>query len=109
MLLTGFLSVLQITLIPGFILINQFRIKTEGPIQRFLYVFALSLFINYSLVTILTILGLYKAVVIYFIIAAELLWILLLIRTKKIVISKDFRFREVLLKYFALYENCSLP
>ena len=108
MLLTGFLSILQITLIPDFILIHQFRIRTESPIQRFLYIFALSLFINYSLVTILTILGLYKAIVIYFVIAGELLWILLLIRTKRIDVSKDFRFRKALLKYFTLYEKCSL-
>ena len=109
MLLLGVLSVLQITLIPGFILIHQFRIKTESPVQKFLYIFALSLFTNYSFVAILTILGIYKAVVIYLVIAFEFLWILLLIRTKRIEILKDFGFRETLLKYIALYTNCSLP
>jgi len=85
MLLSGVLSVLQITFIPGFIIIHQFRIKTESPIQKFLYIFALSLFINYSTVTVLTLIGIYKALLIYIVIAAELLWILLLIRTKELI------------------------
>lgn len=105
MLLIGILSVLQITLIPGFILIHLLGIKTESTIQKLLYTFALSLFLNYSLVTILTLLHLYTLITFYLILSLELLTIIILIKTKRSQIIIDFKFQKIILEYLTLYKN----
>lgn len=101
MLLLGILAVIQTVLIPGFILIYLFKIKTETVIQKWIYIFALSLFANYTLVTILTLLGIYIAVVVYTIIAVELSFVAYLIKFKKYNIISNLTIRDIILKYLS--------
>ena len=108
MLLLGILSVLQITLIPGFLLLNFLKIKTQSLIQRCIYIFALSLFLNYSIVTILTLLKIYTFASLWFILILELIWFMLLLTTGKIAFITDLRLNPTIQKYFALYRNSSL-
>ncbi|HMN48550.1 MAG TPA: hypothetical protein PKD67_05410, partial [Ignavibacteriaceae bacterium] len=61
MLLLGILAIAQTVFLPGFIFISVFSVKTTSTIQKWIYVFALSLFLNYALVTILTLIGIYKS------------------------------------------------
>jgi hypothetical protein len=107
MFLTGILSVLQITLLPGFILLHLFNIKTESRIQKYLYIFGLSLFTNYSVVTLLTISGIYTSIVLYVIIVVELMVITLLIKSKKNNLSINFNFKDALINYIAFLKSNS--
>ena len=45
MLLLGLISILQIIFLPGLIALIIFKIKTDTPIQKWLYIFSFSLFL----------------------------------------------------------------
>ena len=107
MLLLGILAVIQTVFIPGFILLYLFKIKTGTLIQKWIYIFALSLFANYSLVTILTLLGIYKAFVVYSIITVEILFIAYLIKVKKYNIISNLPIRDFILKYLSYLKSTS--
>jgi len=107
MLLLGILAVIQTIFLPGFILISVFRIKTTSIIQKWIYVFALSLFSNYALVTGLTLIGFYKSIVIYFIIVIEVITIVYLLLTKKCQINFNINFGNILLEYFSFIKSLS--
>lgn len=107
MLLLGILAVVQTVFLPGFIFVSVFKIKTTSTIQKWIYVFALSLFLNYTLVTGLTIIGFYKSIVIYFIIAIELIIIAYLLITKKSKIDLSNNFRDLFISYISFFR--SLP
>lgn len=107
MLLLGILSVIQITLLPGFILLLFLKIKTEGPIQKFIYIFALSLFVNYSLVAILTLLKLYTNTTLWLVIILELICLLILLKARKIKFASDFRFSIAVQEYLSVFKNFS--
>lgn len=59
MLLLGFISIIQITILPGIVVLHFFGLNTGTKIQKWLIVFSLSLFINYVLVTVLTLFTVY--------------------------------------------------
>jgi hypothetical protein len=82
MLLSGILSIIQITFLPGFILTSYLKMQNRSIIEKLVYIFAFSLFINYALVTILTLLGIYKLFTIYILILFESILIINLFRFK---------------------------
>ncbi len=53
MFFLGILAILQMTLLPGLVLVKAFRLKL-GTIQRLAYCFGLSLIANYAAVLLLT-------------------------------------------------------
>lgn len=70
MLLFGILSVLQMVLLPGLLLIKIFKLKTD-PVIQLILVFGLSLITNYLLVTALCIFHIYSKITIILIIIVE--------------------------------------
>ncbi len=77
MLFLGTLSVLQLTLFPGLLLIRRFP-GQRSFIQNWAYVFMLSLLANYVVIFLLTAVGLYTRTVLMVLFAAEvgaLLWV----------------------------------
>src|SRR5690606_34520702 len=80
MLLTGLISFIQIIFLPGFILLNAFKLKPGSLIQQWLYIFSFSLISNYILVTSLTLLNIYIQITLWLIIVVEVLLILIFYR-----------------------------
>jgi uncharacterized membrane protein len=74
--LLAVLSFLQLTVIPGFLMLTYFRPMPESKLQALLYTFALSLAINYLLVFSLTAAGIYRPITIYIILTIEMLLLL---------------------------------
>jgi len=72
MLLLGVLSVFQLTLLPGLLLIRFFPGK-RSLIQQFAYLFMLSLLANYAAVLLLVTVGLYLRSVVLVLFAAEVI------------------------------------
>lgn len=107
MLLLGILAVIQTVFLPGFIFISFFSVKTTSTIQKWIYVFALSLFSNYAIATILTLLRFYTSSVLTFIIAIELLIIAYLLFTKKSTIDLRINFRVRLNDYIVFLKSLS--
>jgi hypothetical protein len=70
MFILGLLAFLQTTFIPGFILLKYTKTGT-GKIRQLVYGFGLSLLINYLLVFLLTITGIYKPLTLYIILFCE--------------------------------------
>ena len=99
MLLLGILSTLQITIIPGLILFHSLKLKTESLIQKYLYIFSLSIFINYSLVTALVLLKLYTIVSLWIIIVFELLALTYLIFKRRVTLNINYNFGTTVQKY----------
>ena len=107
MLLSGILSIIQTVFLPGCILMGAFNIKTTSTIQKWIYVFAFSLFFNYALVTLLTLLGIYKALLIYAIFIIEIIVLIYLLRTKKFQIDLSINIRKAVNKYFSFLNSLS--
>jgi len=86
MIFLGILSFLQITFLPGYIILRLVRLGIKSKIHIFIYSFALSLLSNYALVYILTLMGIYKSYTLYalFIIETAIL-IYLLIRSRSCI------------------------
>lgn len=82
MLILGIISFLQMVFIPGFILLRYVGFNPEtgkskgAKIRELVYGFGLSLLVNYLLVFLLTILGIYKPLTIYIVLLVEgvLIW-----------------------------------
>jgi len=87
MLLLGLLAVIQNIFLPGFLILHLFKVRTQSIIQKLIYIFALSLFANYALVTILVLSRIYIREVMLSIIIVEIIVITVLIIKKKIIIS----------------------
>lgn len=107
MLLLGLLAIIQTVFLPGFIFISVFSIETKSTIQKWIYVFALSLFSNYAIVTILTSLRFYTSSVFFFIIVIELLIIAYLLFTKKTTIDLRINFRDRVTNYILFLKSIS--
>ncbi|MGQ9848003.1 MAG: hypothetical protein ACUVQP_10975 [Bacteroidales bacterium] len=107
MLLIGILAVVQTVFLPGFIFISVFSIKTTSTIQKWVYVFALSLFLNYALVTILTLVEIYKPSVFVLIIAIELLIFIYLLIAKKNTIDLGINFKDIITDYISYLRSLS--
>ncbi len=71
MFFLGILAILQMTLLPGLVLVKAFRLKL-GTIQRMAYCFGLSLIANYAAVLLLTTFGLYRQAIALVLVAVEI-------------------------------------
>jgi hypothetical protein len=71
LLLLGFLSLCQISVLPGYLCLRAFRLPVKGLLQTMLYSFALTLVINHTLVYALYSARLYSAPVLYVIVTLE--------------------------------------
>jgi hypothetical protein len=101
MFLLGVLSLFQLILIPGIILVNLFKIKTTGIIQSFLYWMGLSLYSNYLVVCILTWLKLYISPVIFSIFSLEIVYLAyLFIRNINFILSG-----KTVKDYYLIFKN----
>ena len=94
MLLLGFISILQIMILPGIVALYFFKINACSRIQMWLLVFTLSLFINYVLVTILTLLTVYTSFVFWGIVFFELCFLYYLYLSKGITGIINFSFTD---------------
>ncbi len=90
MLLLGLLAVMQNIFLPGFLILHLLKIRTQSIIQKSIYIFALSLFANYALVTILVLSRIYIREVMLCIIIIEIIVLTVLIVKKQIIISNTF-------------------
>ncbi len=72
MVVLGLFGILQVIFLPGYIFLDFLHVRL-GKFQKILYVFALSLILNYGIVLILSLFGLYNRAVILSIIGCELL------------------------------------
>ena len=96
MLLFGLLAVIQTIFLPGFLILHLLKIKTQSTIQKSIYIFALSLFANYALVTILVLSRIYIREVMLCIIIIEIIVLTVLVIKKKIIISNTSSIDELL-------------
>lgn len=97
MVILGFLSLIQIAFLPGSLIIKVFKIK-GSYIQKILLSFSLSLIINFQIVYLLTLIGLYTRPVIFFIFICEI--ILFFIFYKKLIFKKHGQKINLCLPYF---------
>lgn len=77
MFLFGLMSVIQITILPGVLILKAFNIK-RGIVQRLVFSFALSLIANHLIVFAITAIGLDISITYYVIFAIELILLILL-------------------------------
>lgn len=79
MFFLGTLSLLQIIVLPGLILLKLLKIRTGSAIQSSFYVFGLSLYSNYLIVCVLTYLRIYTPLSIYILFSIEIVGIIFFI------------------------------
>jgi hypothetical protein len=72
MFILGLISFLQVTFLPGFLLLQILGFAGKRKLQLLIYSFALSLLFNYLVVYLLTLLGLYRPISIYLLMVLEL-------------------------------------
>lgn len=70
----GILGIFQVLILPGTILIRKIKLQSR-PVLNFIAIITTSLTINYCLVFLLTVLGLYTRTVLFLIVILELVWI----------------------------------
>ncbi len=99
MLLLGLLAVIQNIFLPGILILYAFKIKTQSTIQKWIYVFALSLFSNYALVTILVVLKIYLREIMLCIVIIEIIVLTVLIVKKKIIVSNTYSIDNLLFSF----------
>lgn len=73
MILLGFLSVIQIVFLPGYIVARSLHLDRDGAIKTWLLAFPLSLVINHFMVVALVVAHAYTIAAVYFIFGVELL------------------------------------
>jgi hypothetical protein len=71
MFILGLCSIFQMIFLPGFLVLKPFKI--DGIIRFIIFSFALSLTINYCMVLVLTVLGLYTRTMLFIIFVIEML------------------------------------
>jgi len=84
MVILGFLSIFHVAFLPGLIVTLFLRIRTI--LQRILLAFAFSLLINYFLVVVLVLLGIFIQPVVWTIFLTELLILFFILRYQRIII-----------------------
>lgn len=72
MFFLGFISFLQINFLPGWLLLTFLKLKTSNKLEKFIFSFALSWWLNYFLVSLLTYFNIYTRPTVIFIIIIEL-------------------------------------
>lgn len=95
MILLGLVAVIQTIFLPGFLIIHFGRIKTQTTLQKYIYIFALSLFANYSIVTILVLFKLYFQSVLFAFIIIEVLVLIFLLSTQRIPFEYNLGFNNL--------------
>jgi hypothetical protein len=103
LLLLGFLSLCQITFLPGYLGLRVFNLPVRGLLQTVVYSFALTLVGNHTLVYALFSAGLYKASVMYGIVALEWLGLFYLMRKEHFGFRVSLPSEETLARYRALW------
>ena len=99
MLLLGLISILQIIFLPGLIALIIFKIKTDTPIQKWLYIFSFSLFFNYCLVTTFTLLSIYSIFTMSGVLIFELIILIIYCRNEFLSLFPKSNFREAYTKF----------
>ncbi|MFZ1281201.1 MAG: hypothetical protein WAR59_10205, partial [Ignavibacteriaceae bacterium] len=94
---------------PGILILYFANIKTQSIIQKYIYIFALSLFANYSLVTILVLLKIYVSAAMFAIIIAEVLLLIFLILMKRISILGNSTLNQAYQSFRVLLKQNNLP
>ena len=107
MFLLGILSIFQIILLPGLLLLKLFKVKTQNNIQTFLYSFGLSLSFNYFLICILVFLKIYLPVTIFILFFFEILLFTYLIFKKEIRINFDNSIKDYFFSFLGYLKNIS--
>ena len=95
MILLGLLAIIQTIFLPGILILYFAGIRTQSTIQKYIYIFALSLFANYSIVTILVLVKIYFQSVMIAIIIIEVLAITYLIVKKQIIPEYSLNFNQL--------------
>ena len=107
MLLLGLISFLQIIILPGLVIVSIFKIKADTAIQKWLYIFSFSLFINYGLVTILVLLSVYTFFTMWGILIFELLILIFFCRKEFFRLFPGSNFSQTYVKYFEFLKGNS--
>ena len=105
MLLLGFLSLCQISFLPGYLCLRSFRLPVRGLLQTSIYSFGLTLIANHSLVYALYSAGLYSRPVVYALVALEWLTLFYLMRRERFHLSVSLPSEETLDRYRALWRD----
>src|SRR5438270_6625122 len=77
LMILGVLSLLQMTVLPGSVVLRMLRFESVYSIQRAVYTFCVSLLANYVVNSFLFELHLYRPAAVWTLIAAELLYLVL--------------------------------
>ena len=102
MILLGFIALIQTIFLPGILIIYFTGIRTQRTIQKYIYIFALSLFANYSIVTILVLFRVYVQSMMFAVIVTELLIFIFLLSTKRITLEYNLRFNNLFRSFNSL-------
>jgi hypothetical protein len=108
MLLLGILALIQTIFLPGILILYFANIKIQSIVQKYIYVFALSLFANYSLVTILVLSKIYISAAMFTIIIAEVLLIIFLCLKKRISILGNSNLNQAYQSFRVLLKQNNL-
>lgn len=109
MLLLGTIALIQTIFLPGILILYFANIKTQSIIQKYIYIFALSLFANYSLVTILVLLKIYVTAAMFAIIITEVMLIIFLILKKNISILGNSNLNQAYQSFRVLLKQNNSP
>jgi len=91
-LLLGFLSVLQVIFLPGFVFLKIIKIKMESKVQIIIYSLAFSLIFNYLLVFLLVAFNIYTSLIMYLVFALEVLYIY--IKKNENILNIEFNLKK---------------
>ena len=105
MLLLGTLALIQTVFLPGVLILYFAGIKTQSIIQKYIYIFALSLFVNYSVVTILVLIDIYFPSVMLSIIVLETFLLAYLVFTNRISFKINLDLTSVVQKFKDLFRQ----
>jgi len=109
MLLLGLIALVQTIFLPGLLILYFANIKTQSIIQKYIYIFGLSLFANYSLVTILVLFKIFLSAVMFAIIIAEVLLLIFLILKKRISILENSNLNQTYQSFKDLINQNNKP
>ncbi len=104
----GWLAFFQVTCLPGFLFLHFLKIKTKTLIEKTIFIFGLSLIINFLFVFILTLLRVYQPIVVYVIFIIEIIMFLFMIVSKRSMFRVGF-FTLTLIVSFLVIIRFLLP
>ena len=108
MFILGIISIVQIVIFPGLLVILLLKLDIKTNIQKWLYIFAFSLYINYAIVMMLTLLGLYNNQIMWLVIFFEFLLLIYGYQKKRYTINlRNLNFRNYYQKSKSWYGSKS--